>query len=236
MKSKLIPILSTALLLSGAMVSVASAQGVANIHANANADVEVHAQGNSTSTAAQAAIHGNATSSATKTTVRGNATSTAAKGGTHGNATSTNAKASGQLTPESQRSAVASFVQSLLAVANREGGIGKQVRAVAMSEQDSASTSANAIAKVEGVGGLHALFLGSDYHSLGQLRSEMATTSANIAKLKDLLSNATSDSDKAELSAQIQVLEDSQAQVAAFVQSHESQFSFFGWFTKIFAQ
>ncbi len=235
MKIKTISVLSAALLLSGALVSVASAQGVANIHANANADIQIHTQGNSTSTAAQGAVRGNATSSAAQTAVRGNATSTAAKSGVHGNATSTNASANGQLTAESHRSTVAAFVQSLLAVANREGGIGAQVRAVAESQQDSASTSANAIAKVEGVGGLHALFLGSDYHSLGQLRSEMATTSANIAKLQDLLAKATSDSDKAELSAQIQVLQDSQAKIDAFVKAHENSFSFFGWFMKMFA-
>lgn len=205
MKTKAVTVFSTALLLSGTLVSIASAQGVANVHANANANIEVRAQGNSTSTAARSdiAIHDNA---------------------------------NGQLTAESHRSAVASFVQSLLNVANREGGIGAQVRIVAQSQQDSASTSANAIAKVENRGGFRTFLLGSDYKSLGQLRSEMATTSANIAKLQELLAKTTSDSDKADLSAQIQVLEDSQAKIDAFVIKQSSIFSLFGWFTKLFTK
>lgn len=222
MKLRLASIASVAVLLSGVMFSVASAESV-DVKTNVNADITVH--GNATSTADRAEVRGNATSTAARDNNEHASTTQETSTSTHGN-----------LTAESHMSEVASFVQSLLGVANREGGIGAQVRVVAQSQHDSASTSAAAIAKVEARGTFRTLLLGSDYHSLGQLRSEMATTSANIAKLKGLLSNATTDSNKAELSAQIQVLENSQAQIAAFVQAHESSFSFFGWLAKLFAK
>lgn len=242
MKSKLKIILTllTALLASAGLFSVTSAHGLAQeigtgaIRANANVNVEVQAEGNTTSATAQTTVRGNATSSGAQTAERGNATSTAATSASRGNATSTEAKADGQLTAESHRSTIATFVQTLLGVANREGGIGTQVRAVAMAQQDSASTSVNAIAKVEAKSGIRAFFFGSDYKSLGQLRSEMVITQNNIDQLKTLLSQAVSDTDKGELSAQIQVLEDSQTKIDAFVQAHESSFSVFGWFTRLF--
>jgi hypothetical protein len=212
MKTKMVPVVSTALLLSAIMYSIASAQGIVavNVHANVNASVELGTQGN--------------------------ATSATAKEDEHANATSTNASASGQLTAQAHRSTVAAFVQSLLNVATREGGIGAQVRAVANSQSDSASTSAAAITKVEHRSKLLTLFFGSDYKSLGQLRSEMVTTQNNIDQLNNLLTQASSDADKAELSAQISVLEDSQATIDAYVTAHENSFSFFGWFTKWFAK
>lgn len=229
MKIKAVTMFSAVLLMSGVLTSTASAEGVGAVNVNAKVDVTIGTQGDASSTATQASIRGNATSSA-KSNVQAGATSTA------GSETSTSAKAKGELNAESHRSSVASFVKSLLTIADREGGIGSQVRVVATSQQNSASTSANAIAKVENRGSIRNFFFGSDYKSLGDIRSEMATTSANIAKLKSLLAGATNDSDKAELSAQIQVLENSQVQVEAFVKAHESSFSLFGWFTKRFAK
>jgi hypothetical protein len=133
---------------------------------------------------------------------------------------------------EAHRSAVATFVKSLLKVADREGGIGEQVRVIARSQNDSASTSEKAVLKVENRGKLRTFFFGSDYKSLGELRKEMVKTQNDIAKLKELLSKATNDSDKAELSAQIKVLEDFQVKIDAFVQARENQFSLFGWLFK----
>ncbi|HYF10003.1 MAG TPA: hypothetical protein VD967_00115 [Candidatus Paceibacterota bacterium] len=203
--------LAAALLLSGA-ASVSAQVLDASVQANVNAKVEV--QGNATSAAAKAAVRGNATSSAAKD-----------------NATTTGAKMSAE-----HRSAVASFVQKLLSVADRDGGIGSEVRAVAKSQNDSASTSAEAIAKVEAKGKLRTLLFGADYKNLGQLRSEMATTANNIAKLKNLLSRATSEEVKADLSAEIKALENFEAKIEAFVKAHESSFSLFGWFTKAFSK
>lgn len=220
MKTKVVTTASLALLLSGMPVAMASAQEARAIDTNVN--VEVRAQTNEARVTAQSEMRGNATSSAAQSS--------------RGNATSTNARIEGRVNAEEHRSEVASFVRSLLTVANREGGIGSQVRTVAMSQQDSASTSASAIAKVEERGALRTFLFGTDYKSLGQLRSEIATTSANIKRLQNLRSQMVSGSDSTELSAQIRVLEDSQARIEAYVKAHESTFSLFGWVNKVFAK
>lgn len=106
--------------------------------------------------------------------------------------------------------------------------------AIASTQGDAASTTADAIAKIESKGGLSTFFFGADYRSLGKLRSEMSTTQNNIDQLKGLLAQTISDTDKTELEAQIKVLEDSQAEIEKFIEEHESTFSVFGWFVKWF--
>ncbi len=234
---KLISAVSTALLLGAVMPSLASAQGVYS-------DVEVRTGVSATGVLPAVSTEGTAAADArganaavgvqvgvgvtsTGTPERGNATSTAARD---------NANAEGKITAEAHMSRVAAFVRSLLAVANREGGIGAEVRAVAQSQQDSASTSVRAIANVEGRGWLRTILFGSDYRSLGQLRSEIAVTAANITQLKNLLGRTVIEADRVELSAQITALETLQAETEAFVEARENSFSLFGWLAKRFAQ
>ncbi|MES3005620.1 MAG: hypothetical protein V4664_01590 [Patescibacteria group bacterium] len=227
MKSKL---LVTAL---AAIVSV-STVGVVEAK-NITAEIQVGAQANigrgnvQATTTASSTVHGNATSTAAKnnratTTTQGNATSTVAK---NKNASST---------AESHRSVVSTFVHSLLSVADREGGIGAQVRVIAQSQNDSATTTATAIAKVEGRGSVRTFLLGSDYKNLAVIRKEIATTTANIARLEALLDQTTNETDRAELNVQIQALEAEQAKVSAYVTAHQDVFSLFGWFNRLFVK
>lgn len=238
MRSKLILALSTALVLSGALVSVAAAEDIsaANIRVRDNAGSEVRVEDKAVNTEVRIEDGIDATSTSDREEERDNETRTATQEDDRDNATSTKENDNGQLTAESHRNAVANFVQSLLKVADREGGVGAQVREVARAQQDSASNSSDAITKVQSRSALRTFFLGSDYRNLGQLRSEMAKTSANISKLQNLIADATSTSDKAELTAQLQVLENSQTKISAFVQTHENVFSLFGWFVRLFVK
>ncbi len=219
---KKIPVILSALALSLAITSTAAAVGDVNVNVSAN--VGVQAQGNATSTAAKAKVNASATSTATTTSEKTK------------NATSTAAKANGEVNAEMHRSAVASFVKSLQAVANRQGGIGAEVRVIAQSQNDSASTTASAMTKIDNRNSFKTVLIGSDYKSIGQLRSEIVTTQNNIDKLRNLEAKVTTAVDKAELAAQIKVLENSQVQIEAYAKAHESSFSFLGWFTKMFVK
>lgn len=247
MKTKIVSVFSAALLISAGMFSVASAQdlGVTNVRVNADVQLGAEVKDNSTtSTKVKTAERVDATSTNAKdgratstTTKKDNATGTTERdGNSTSTATSTNENTNGQLNAEEHRSTVASFVKSLLSVADREGGIGAEVRAIAQAQNDSATTSEDAITKVESKGKISTFFFGSDYKNLGKLRSEIATTQNNIGQLNNLLAKATSTADKVVLAAQIKVLEDSQVKVDAFVNAHENSFSLFGWFVKWFAK
>lgn len=150
------------------------------------------------------------------------------------NSTSTNGQ--GEFNSENHRSTVSAFAYSLINLADREGGIGEQVREVAKSQNDSASTSAESMLKVEERSSFKTFFFGSDYTDLNIIKGELATTTLNIAKLKVLLDNTIDATSRNELSAQIQVLENEQVNLEAYISNHENVFSLFGWFNRFFAK
>lgn len=139
-----------------------------------------------------------------------------------------------QINVEEHRSAVSNFVQSLLSVADREEGIGEQVRVIAQQQNQSASTTVQAMEKVQTRSKVKTFFLGSDYKNLGTLRSEMVQTESRLEQLNKLVENTQNDADKTELQNQVQVLEQEQVKIESFLKTNENQFSLFGWFTKLF--
>ena len=214
--------MKTKLFSASLAILLATGSAAAQVAVNANANLGVSAQANSVS--ATGSARGEAA-----TSVRGNATSTAKKSD-KASATSTGTTTkSRSSTGQEHMSAVARFVQSLLAVADRDGGIGAQVRMIAQAQNNTASSTASAIAKLESRGKLMTFLFGTDYKSVGQVRSDMVTTKANLENLQKLLSNTTSTSTNTELEAQIKALQDSQVKLEAFIKAHESSFSLFGW-------
>lgn len=141
----------------------------------------------------------------------------------------------GQITAAEHRSTVATFVQGLLNVANREpGGIGDQVRVVAQAQNDSQEKTAAAVDALQNRSAIKTFLIGSDYKNLGTLRSETAKTQNQLDQLNRLLPNVASDTDKAELQNQIAALQAQQLKINNFVKTNESNFSLFGWFVKLF--
>ncbi len=213
-----------------AVAILASTGGIASaqqpiVNVSANAAIEVSAKASTSDDR-----------KATTTKERSNATSTKAREEYGSTTASTTAGARGELMSATHRSTVATFVHSLLNVANRDGGIGTQVREIAKTQNDSATTTAEAIAKVEARGRVATFLIGSDYKNLGVIRSELATTTNSIDRLTKLLDKTTSATVRAELTADIEALKQERAKVEAFVTARETSFSLFGWFTKLFSR
>lgn len=148
--------------------------------------------------------------------------------------TATSTKERHESEADEHRSAVSMFVHNLLKVADREGGIGKEVRVIAHEQNDSGTTTAESIAKVETRSSFKKFLLGSDYKSLGVIRSELAKGDNRISRLMAIASSTTDVTIKAQLVAQIKLWQDDQAKVTAFVNANENNFSLLGWFVKLF--
>jgi hypothetical protein len=140
----------------------------------------------------------------------------------------------GQANAESHRSVVANFVHSLLAVADREGGIGQQVRVIAQQQNDNKNKTSEEITTIENRSKIKTFFFGSDYKNLGDLRSQMVQTRNQIAQLTRLVDKADNDQDKTELQSQIQNLNQEQVNIDNFITQNENRFSLFGWAVKLF--
>ena len=150
------------------------------------------------------------------------------------NKKSTIKESKGQETAATHRSVVATFVQNLLTVADREGGIGEQVRVIAQQQNDSKTKVSEKLNAVEGRSKIKTFLIGSDYKNLGALRSEMVKTRNRVDQLKGLVERATIEEDKTILQNQITALEQEQTNISNFVTQNESKFSLFGWVAKLF--
>lgn len=142
----------------------------------------------------------------------------------------------GKINSETHRSVVATFVQSLLAVADRDGGIGKQVRVIAQQQNDSKEQTSEAIDKIENRSKFKTFLLGPDYKNIGALRSEMVKTRNQIEQLKRLAEKANSKKNTEDIQSQIINLELEQENINNFIYDNESEFSLFGWAAKLFVK
>jgi len=150
------------------------------------------------------------------------------------NATTT-PKNQGQVTAAEHRSVVANFVQSIVHVADREkGGIGEQVRLIAMQQNQSEATTTEAIDEIENRSKIITFLIGSDYKNLGALRSEMVQTRNRIGQLTNLMGKAKNASSTEEIQTQIQTLQQEQTKIENFIKAQEGKFSLFGWLVKLF--
>lgn len=140
----------------------------------------------------------------------------------------------GQINAEQHRSTVANFVHGLLDIADREpGGIGEQVRVVAQQQNQSASTTIQAMETVQTRNKTRTFLFGSDYKNLGALRSEMVQTRNRLEQLNRLMENIQNEGDQVELQVQVQELEQEQERIENFIREQEGEFSLFGWLFKL---
>lgn len=129
---------------------------------------------------------------------------------------------------------MSNFVQSLLAVTDRGGGIEQQIKVIAERQNDFKEKVAESIDKVEKRGKFKTFLIGTDYKNTGAFRSKMVKTRNQIDQLKRLGDKAENDQDKAELQSQIQTLEQEQVNIDSFINQNENKFSLFGWTVKLF--
>jgi len=123
----------------------------------------------------------------------------------------------GQVNAEQHKSAVADFVQGLLQIADRQGGIGEQVRTIAQQQNQSASTTVQAMEQIQTRSRIKTFLMGN-----------------RLEQLNKLMENVQNTAEETELQNQIQALEQEQTKIEDFIESQEGQFSLFGWLLKLF--
>lgn len=131
------------------------------------------------------------------------------------------------------KSSVSVQVRALLDAANRDGGIGEEVRDIAHTYASSSARVDEEKQNVENRPTWMTVLVGADYKSLGALRSEVATTQNAINRLTRARDLTTDASVKATLDVQIQALAATASSTDAYIKAHENVFSIFGWFFRL---
>lgn len=135
---------------------------------------------------------------------------------------------------DDNRSEIAKHVRALLELADREGGIGQEVREIAHEYASSTDRVEKAKKNLEDRPKWKSILVGTDYKNIGELRSEIVTTERQIQRLTKVRDRSTSSTTQSELDTQISALKNAASSTEAFVRAHEDSFSVFGWFVKWF--
>lgn len=138
---------------------------------------------------------------------------------------------------DEHRSAVASFVQSLLDVADRQAldGIGEHVREVAKQQNDAEDKIGPMLDEIKNRSKVKKFFFGADLGVTKEVKKEIMDTQKrldDLEKAKVLFEGE----DKAQLEAQIKNLKENITAVLADVQAEEEKPSMFGWLKRFFAR
>jgi len=134
---------------------------------------------------------------------------------------------------EEHRSEVANFVQTLLLVADRNGGLGEEIRKIAREQASSSEDVAEAVERVEERSRFRIFLIGTDYKNLGEIRSELVKTESRVEKLKREMEKLIP-FEQDQIKTEITKIESEKEELLKFIEDNESQFSLFGWLVKLF--
>lgn len=140
----------------------------------------------------------------------------------------------GKTTPEQRKSAVASAVQAMLQIADREGGIGQQVRTIAQNQNQNQTKLEQDIEKIQGRSGLTKFFIGAKYGEIKDAQKTLDQNKEQIRQMNQLRTQLSNAGDQQQLAEQIKVLEQANQEIETLLTEAQSGFSLFGWAVKLF--
>jgi hypothetical protein len=210
----------------------------------------VQAQGglNSTNTQGQQGVHEPGTGLEDDSSGQGaqqgaNTTNTQGQQGVHEPGTGLEDDSSGQGAQqegadqgqgESRRSKVANSVQAMLQIAERNEGVGEQIRVVAQNQNQIQEEAEDSLNSAQQRRGFMKFLIGPDYGALNQTKEKLQKYEENINELEDLKENIENDEDRNLLENEIQTLKDAKQEIEEDVEEASSGFSLFGWMNRIF--
>ena len=142
----------------------------------------------------------------------------------------------GSQNAEQRRSQVANAVQAMLQIADRNGGIGQQVREIAQTQTQNQEKLEAGLAKVQSRSKLAKFFFGPNYGEIKNAEKLLTQNQEQIAQLNQLKAQVANEGDAQSLTEQIQVLEQANAEIQNSLDQSQQGFSLLGWAFKLFAK
>ncbi|WP_209630917.1 hypothetical protein [Methanofollis sp. W23] len=125
---------------------------------------------------------------------------------------------------------VRTAVHALLAMEEREGGIGENISAIAREFNNSIQTRMMAEQQIQERQGLTRTLFGGDQEAVAALRSHLNQTSEQIRTMQQLVETSACDNQtRTLLMEHLAVMEEDQARLSALVQNETVDQGLFGW-------
>lgn len=150
-----------------------------------------------------------------------------------GNSNSNSNSSSKPISSDQKGSGVANAVQAMLQIADRNGGIGQQVKTIAQAQtQNQAKLEAN-LEKVQSRSGFAKFLVGPNFGEIKDAQKTMAQNKEQIRQLNQLRTQLSNEGDQLQLTEQIKTLEQANLNIENSLQKAQGGFSLFGWLNKL---
>lgn len=136
---------------------------------------------------------------------------------------------------QQRRSEVANAVQEMLRVAERNGGIGQQVKIIAQNQNQNQEKLEESLAKVQSRGGFARFLIGVNYGEINNAQKILEQNKEQIEQLNQVKNQLTNQSDIQNLTQQIQTLEQANLEIENSLGTAQKGFSLFGWMFRMFS-
>jgi len=142
----------------------------------------------------------------------------------------------GSAVAEQRRSKVANAVQEMLRIAERNGGIGQQVRIIAQTQNQNQEKLEASLQKVQNRSGFVKFFIGPDYSGINNAREILEQNKEQIKQLNQIKNQLINQGDAQKLMQQIQTLEKANLEIENSLELAQKGFSLFGWMFRFFSK
>jgi len=134
-----------------------------------------------------------------------------------------------------RRSQVATAVQAMVKVAEKNKGVGEQIRTIAQNQNKIQEQAENALATAQKRSNFARFFIGPNYGELNEVQKNLDT---HIEKLEELktLKKEISNSDALLLDEQIEKMETITTELEEEITQNKKGFSLFGWLNRMFSK
>ncbi len=142
----------------------------------------------------------------------------------------------GLQTKEQRRSGVANAVQEMLQVAERNGGIGQQVKTIAQTQTQNQEKLEASLQKVQNRKGFAKFFIGPDYGEINNAKKILEQNREQIKQLNQIKNQLSGQSDQQSLAEQLQLLEEANLGIENSLNSSQKGFNLLGWVFRFLAK
>lgn len=137
---------------------------------------------------------------------------------------------------EQRRSMVANAVQEMVKVAERNGGIGQQIKTIAQTQTQNQEKLETSLQKIQSRSGFTKFFVGPNYSEIKNSQKLLGQNKEQIQKLNDIRTKIVNQGDQLQVVEQIQALEQVNQQIETSLNESQKGFSLFGWAFKLFSR
>ncbi|HBI34071.1 MAG TPA: hypothetical protein DEA43_02345 [Candidatus Moranbacteria bacterium] len=136
-------------------------------------------------------------------------------------------------TATQKRSMVANAVQAMLQLADRNGGIGQQVKTIAQNQNQNQVKLEKNIEKIESRGAVAKFFVGPNYGEIKDSQKTLEQNREQIRQLNQIKTQLSNEGDQQQLTEQIKILEQANQEIESVLQNAQEGVSLFGWLNKL---